>query len=99
MSIQYFTCDGIEKSGREHVQTVTLQRLAHFLRQRIDTFRRDRELRRKWRINRQAFQNMLYLNDRILEDIGVTRDDVLWANRLPLRVNAALELRKISRMK
>ena len=99
MSIQYLTCDGREKSGKEFAETATLQRMTHFLRQRIDTFRRDRDLRRKWRISRLAFQNMLYLNDRILEDIGVTRNDVFWANRLPLRVNAALELRKISRMK
>lgn len=71
----------------------------YFLRRGFDAFRKHRELRKSWRISRQAFQNMLYLNDRILEDIGVTRADVLWAYRLPLRENAALELRKISRMK
>jgi uncharacterized protein YjiS (DUF1127 family) len=98
MSIQYLTSDGCEMSGEELTQRAGLSRLKDFLRRRIDALRKDRALRKQWRINRLAFQHMLYLNDRILEDIGVTRADVFRANGLPLRVNAALELRKISRM-
>ena len=52
--------------------------------------------RREHRINRNAFQTMLKLDDARLKDIGVTRSDVLWASRLPLSENAALELRKAS---
>lgn len=53
--------------------------------------------RRQNKINRQAFQSMLKLEDHILNDIGVTRYDVLWANKLPLSQNAALELNKIAK--
>jgi len=31
------------------------------------------------RIDRQAFNNVLTLDDRTLKDIGVTRQDVMWA--------------------
>ncbi len=49
------------------------------------------------RMDRQVFQSMLTLDEAILKDIGVTRDEVIWANNLPLSQNAALELRKIAR--
>lgn len=50
----------------------------------------------KYLINRRAFQTMLKLDDATLKDIGVTRSDVLWANKLPLSTNAAEELNRIS---
>ena len=46
------------------------------------------------RTDRRAFQAMLVLNDARLADIGVTREEVLWANELPLSQNAALRLRE-----
>lgn len=46
------------------------------------------------RTDRRAFQAMLVLNDARLADIGVTREEVLWANDLPLSQNAALRLRE-----
>ena len=55
---------------------------------------------RKWqeqRTNRLAFQHMLTLDDHLLSDIGVTRDDVIRVNNMPLSVNAARELEKIAR--
>lgn len=56
-----------------------------------------------WKIHRQqvtnrlAFKNLLTLDANILHDIGVTREDVIWASKLPLSKNAALELEKIAR--
>ncbi len=47
------------------------------------------------RVDRQAFSHLLTLDDHILKDIGLTRDDVVWASRLPVSVNASLELEKI----
>lgn len=44
------------------------------------------------RTDRDAFLNLLTLDDRQLDDIGVTRDEVIWASELPLDRNAALEL-------
>lgn len=44
-------------------------------------FRRRRQFRR-------GFLTLLAHDDRILEDMGYHRDDILWALRLPLRVDA-----------
>ncbi|MEM8789604.1 MAG: hypothetical protein AAGE76_15195 [Pseudomonadota bacterium] len=48
------------------------------------------------RLNRAAFLNMLSLDAHILRDIGVSRGDVEWAAQLPLRCNAAAELRRLA---
>lgn len=54
--------------------------------------------------NRRRLEAMLELDDSILSDIGVTRDDVRWASRLPLSYRAGEELsrargRRMSRSK
>ena len=51
--------------------------------------------RAQQRQNRAAFQCMLDLDPAILKDIGVTRGNVIWANNLPVEINAAQELEKI----
>jgi len=53
-------------------------------------------LRKQKNIDRQAFSRMLVLDDHILADIGITREDVLWANNLPLSQNASLALNEIT---
>jgi len=53
--------------------------------------------RYKRRIDRLAFKNILMLDDRTLKDIGVTRQDVKWASRLPLSEDAAIRLEHIAR--
>lgn len=47
---------------------------------------------RKRREDRAAFQHLMALDDAMLDDIGITRSDVIQANSLPLSVNAAAEL-------
>ena len=47
---------------------------------------------RQRKLDRAAVEYMLGLEDHMLSDIGLTRMDVEWANRLPLSVNAATEL-------
>lgn len=47
------------------------------------------EAYRQDRIRRDAFLNLLCLDDKILDDIGLTRAEVECAARLPLRVNAS----------
>ena len=54
----------------------------------------DWKKRRQQRIDRDAFLNLLRLDERELRDIGLTRDDVLLASKMPLSYNAALELEK-----
>lgn len=51
----------------------------------------------KQREARTAFQHLLALDDANLDDIGVRREDVLWASRLPLSQNAAVELELLAR--
>ena len=53
--------------------------------------------RKQQRVDRQAFSHLLSLDDHILDDIGITRNDILIASRLPINVNASLELEKIAR--
>lgn len=47
------------------------------------------ETRRQNRERRDAFLNLMRLDDQILDDIGVTRAEVACVARLPLRWNAA----------
>lgn len=49
-------------------------------------------VRRRWRLHR-----MQSLDDHMLDDIGVTRDELQWAIGLPFRVNAALALHERAR--
>lgn len=59
--------------------------------QRISTwYRRWRDARDR----RDAFLYLLTLDEHMLSDIGVSREQVLQASRLPLRENAALQLRQ-----
>ncbi len=48
---------------------------------------------------RLAFQRVLHLDDRMLDDIGLTREEVEWANRLPLRMNASHEAHRLARLR
>jgi uncharacterized protein YjiS (DUF1127 family) len=51
-------------------------------------------IRRQQYIDRDAFLQMLKLDDELLDDIGVNREAVLWAARLPLSEDAARALRE-----
>jgi uncharacterized protein YjiS (DUF1127 family) len=52
---------------------------------------------RENRTTRRAFMNTLRLDEKMLDDIGVTREEVEWAASLPLRVNASHALYTIAR--
>ena len=49
-----------------------------------------------WKTRNQVRQLETY-DARMLDDMGVTRAEVMWAARLPLSLNAAWELRHRSR--
>ena len=53
-------------------------------------YRRRRDLQEA----RAAFMHTVYLDDRLLDDMGVTREEVSWAASLPIEENAALALRE-----
>lgn len=46
------------------------------------------------RIDRAAFDTLTRLDDRQLRDIGLTREDVEWASKLPLSRSAAEALKR-----
>ena len=50
---------------------------------------------RNWRA-RRAIASMSRFDDYLLRDIGVAREDVIWAAGLPLCVNSALALEERS---
>ena len=50
-------------------------------------------LYRNWQTRRQI-RRLQDLDVRILDDIGITFDEVVWASHLPLKINAALALEK-----
>lgn len=66
------------------------------LTQQFEYIRQRLEKRRDLKQARAAFLNVAHLDDRLLEDIGVTREEVQWAASLPLEMNAALELKKLA---
>lgn len=59
------------------------------LRAALDKLIAYRKVRREQRDARDAFLNLLTLDDRLIEDAGLTRYDVERAARLPLHVDAA----------
>ncbi len=52
-------------------------------------------LYRNWKARRQI-RLLQDRDEKILDDIGVTRDELSWASRLPLTVNAAIALKDVS---
>ena len=55
--------------------------------------------RKLYRARRRAFRGLLSLDDQMLFDIGVTREELLSADALPLSINAADELHRVSLMR
>ena len=47
------------------------------------------------RIDRDAFKTLLTLDEASLKDIGVSRNDIIYASKLALHENASQELEKI----
>lgn len=72
-----------------------LSALAAFVRRAREHSQQLRSLKQ----DRAAFMNLVHQDDRILDDIGVTREEVLWAASLPVRINAALALHERAQMR
>ncbi len=69
-----------------------LQSVLAALRQGLAKYRLSRARRKAQKEARDAFMTTLGLDDRMLEDIGVTREEAQWAAGLPLEINAARAL-------
>ncbi len=46
---------------------------------------------RNWNIRRKV-RALIDQNNHILDDIGILREEIIWAGKLPLTVNAAIAL-------
>ena len=53
--------------------------------------------RHQQRIDRDAFKQLLKLDSDMLKDIGVSRDEVVYASQLPISEDAAAYLSEVSR--
>ncbi|HMQ58114.1 MAG TPA: DUF1127 domain-containing protein [Rhizobiaceae bacterium] len=53
-----------------------------------------RARRREQREARDAFANLISLDDAILDDIGISRADVIWGLRQPLDIDVARVLKR-----
>ena len=65
-----------------------VKKVGSFTATKIARYRKNRQDR----ISREAFRQMLLLDNEILDDIGVTRENVEWASQLPMHYSAAKAL-------
>jgi uncharacterized protein YjiS (DUF1127 family) len=89
-----YPCHPVARHG-EHINID--ESVIRIFKRAFADFRAYLKCKRQRRIDRQAFQHLIALEDPILKDIGITRADVIWASKLPLSQNAATELEKIAR--
>jgi uncharacterized protein YjiS (DUF1127 family) len=66
------------------------------LRTAFERFRDGLRTRAALRQRRSLFLNVTGLDDRTLDDIGLTRSDVSFAANLPLEINASQAVREIA---
>jgi len=78
-----------------HRIRLALHEIADGIRHLFQATVEDRRVKRQQRIDRDAFLNMITLDERMLKDIGIRQEDVHWASSLPLHLNAARELEKL----
>ena len=80
----------------KHPHDLATQTSTTWLKQKFELFQRRSKTRAAQMLARRAFENLLILDEDLLKDIGVTRDEVIWASRLPLDVSAAQKLKEIA---
>lgn len=85
-------CNSLPDIARQGETPGFLRRFLGLLLKIREQQSRARRLRKSQRDARDAFMRSLRLDDKILDDIGVTREEVEWAARLPLEVNASSAL-------
>lgn len=77
--------------------TTPLENSDSLMKRLLKGFGKTLQQRRERRIDRDAFTHLNSLDDNLLKDIGVTREDVQWAMNLPLSQNASDALQLVSR--
>lgn len=81
-----------------HIATTAPGHVSLFerVRQVADSFIEERRVRAQQAAARRAFLRLAELDDRTLDDIGVSRGEVYSAAELPLEVNASLAVREMA---
>ena len=81
----YLTDRDIGRASPAKSGLASIKRFVDAAFEAVSTWRQRRDAR-------DAFVGLLHQDDRILADIGVLRDEIEWAARLPLDVDAARAL-------
>ena len=71
------------------------QKLSSWVKNIILKLKQFYAVHRQRKIDRDAFLNLLSLDEAILKDIGVSRDDITWASKLAMHKSASKELEKV----
>lgn len=80
-------------------KTITLPAKSEEILVRLNFYSKFKEylrLRAARNADRKVFRHILSLEPAMLSDLGITRGDVYWAEKLPLTFSASLELQKIA---
>ncbi len=90
------TCSNQHECGSDNRQNIQIQeKLSGFLSGILLKLKTAYAQRRQRKIDRDAFRSLMSLDEKSLKDIGVSRDDIIWASKLAMHENAAKELEKI----
>ncbi len=73
----------------------TVQKLPTFIVSVFTRIKTSLAQRRQRKLDRDAFRNLLLLDEASLKDIGVSKDDIIWASNLAMNENASQELEKV----
>jgi len=91
------TCDvSIQSRGAPEVRLGGAAGIGYGLRDAIARLFESLSAKAELRRRRRAFLNLATLDDRMLDDIGLTRSDVEKVAGLPLEINASLAVRQIA---
>ena len=71
------------------------QILSNFIKGIFAKLKQSHIQRHQQRIDRDALQNLMALDETSLKDIGIKRDDIIWASKLAMHENASQELEKL----
>lgn len=85
-------CANQYECGNETKQN---QKASYFISRILLKIRRAYAEYQQRRVDRDAFRNLLNLDEASLKDIGVSRNDIIYASNLGIHESASKELEKI----
>lgn len=71
------------------------QRFSGFMKRIWVSLKEAHAQRHQRKIDREAFRNLMSLDETSLKDLGISRDDIIWASKLAMHENASKELERV----